>query len=54
MTKLYCVFIDDIYLKCFSSSAEADILAYGLRAFLISHHMDMDIVKVKEEVVPNA
>lgn len=51
MVKAHAVFLGDVYLKCFLTQSEADILCVGLRIWLANHDMDTDIVRIKEEVM---
>lgn len=51
MVRAWTVFLGETYLKCFLTRSEADILAFGLKSWIIDHDMDPDVVKIKEEVM---
>ncbi len=51
MKTFYCVFMENTFIKTFSTLCEADICAMGLKMWLIEHNLDTDIVKIKEEVM---
>lgn len=49
--KAYYVYLGDVFLKCFRTEHEAFILSKGLEIFLAMHDMDVDMVRIVEEVV---
>ena len=49
MVAVYCVYLDNVFLKCFKSERDAEILSNGLQIFLITHDMDMDLVRISKE-----
>lgn len=49
--EVYCVYLDNVYLKAFKNEADAEILCDGLRLFLITHDMDMDMAKIRKEYI---
>lgn len=48
--EVYCVYLGDVYLKCFKNKFDAQILSHGLQIFLTIHDMDMDMVRITKEV----
>lgn len=46
---LYCVYIDDVYVKAFTSRVDADTCAYGIMAWLDEVDFDAALVHVEEE-----
>ena len=49
--EVYCVYLGDVFLKCFKNQFDAETLANGLQIFLITHDMDMDLVRISKEVL---
>lgn len=49
--KVYAVYLGDVYLKCFKDERDASILSNGLQIFLMTNDMDIDLVRITEEVI---
>lgn len=49
--EVYSVYLGDVYLKCFKHQREAEILSNGLQIFLITHDLDIDMVRIAKEVL---
>ncbi len=49
--EVYCVYLGDVFLKSFKKETDAFILSNGLQIFLITHDMDMDMVRITKEVL---
>ena len=49
--EVYCVYLGDVYLKCFKKEFEAETLSNGLQIFLSIHDMDVDLVRITKEVI---
>ncbi len=49
--KVYCVYLGDVYLKCFKEERDASMLCNGLQIFLITNDMDIDLARITEEVI---
>ncbi len=49
--EVYCVYLGDVYLKCFKSRRDAEVLSNGLQLFLTIHDLDIDFVRITKEVL---
>lgn len=49
--EVYSVYLGDVYLKCFKNQIEAETLSNGLQIFLVTHDMDIDLVRISKEVL---
>lgn len=49
--EVYCVYLGDVFLKSFKNRFHAEILFNGLQIFLITHDMDIDMVRITKEVI---
>ncbi len=49
--EVYCVYLDDVYLKAFKNQTDAATLSDGLKIFLMLHDMDVDMVRISKEVL---
>ena len=49
--EVYCVYLGDVFVKCFKHQIDAEILSNGLQIFLIRHDMDVDMVRISKEVL---
>lgn len=47
--EVYSVYLGDVYLKCFKNQRDAEVLSNGLQIFLITHDMDVDLVRISKE-----
>ncbi len=48
--EVYCVYLGEVFLKAFEREIDAFTLSNGLQVFLITHDMDMDMVRITKEV----
>lgn len=49
--EVYCVYLGEVFLKSFKTERDALILSNGLQIFLITHAMDMNMVRIEKEVL---
>lgn len=47
--KVYCIYLDNIFLKSFRKRIDAETLFTGLQFFLITHDMEVDMVRIRKE-----
>lgn len=49
--EVFCVYLGDVFLKSFKNQRDAFILSNGLQIFLITHDMDIGMVRISKEVL---